>query len=69
MTFDLPPCAECGALLVADVEEVDIGVGIQTFVVGWSCPNGCPFGFAVCGGCGIAIGAPGQEHRAWCGKR
>ena len=46
------------------VDEVDIGVGIQTFVTGWECEeHGTICG--LCSGCGIAC-VDGAEHREWC---
>ncbi len=65
-TPPLPPCDVCGSALEPEYIDVDIGVGVQRHCTGWTCPNGCPSGFAACNGCGVAIGAPGREHHSWC---
>ena len=62
MMRDLVSCPKCGlpeAVLVE--EEVDIGVGIQKFTVGWECDQ-CGQ-LTACTGCGVALGT---EHREWC---
>ncbi len=62
---ELPPCSHCKAALTADVIEVDIGVGVQRHTMGWSCPNGCPFGLSACSGCGVPLVEAAVHHR-WC---
>ncbi len=62
---EIPPCPHCKAELEGEHEEVDIGVGVQTFLVGWRCPNGCPFGFGVCNSCGVPE-LPDVVHHKWC---
>lgn len=64
----IPPCEHCRADLVQDVEEVDIGVGVQQHVKGWRCPNGCPSGFAACNRCGIALVDDKSKHHSWCSE-
>lgn len=59
-----PICPECGAETEAIIEEVDIGVGIQQFTVGYEClEHGGLCG--ICYGCGVPQ-MPGVECRTWC---
>ncbi len=56
--FTCPICRTPGATQVA--EEVDIGVGTQTFVTGIECPK-CGQ-IPVCAMCGALNG----KHHKWC---
>jgi len=59
---DLVSCPKCGLPeTVLIEEEVDIGVGIQKFVVGWDCDQ-CGRLIA-CVSCGAALGT---QHNKWC---
>lgn len=63
-TNSCPICGDPGFELIQ--EEVDIGVGVQTFVTGGWCPK-CeevPF----CTGCGEFARKPSGEieHSKWC---
>lgn len=56
----------CGREADPVYEEVDIGVGVQEFLVAWECPeHGGVCG--VCFGCGIPDRV-GQTHESWCGQ-
>lgn len=56
-----PICCENKMLLEKDF--VDIGVGIQTFPIGYYCEL-CGNSYPVCSGCSIPI--DGREHWSWC---
>jgi hypothetical protein len=57
-------CPTCGRDAEPVNEEVDIGVGIQTFLVAWEClEHGGICG--VCWGCGIPDRV-GETHASWC---
>lgn len=57
-------CPDCGRPLDPVNEEVDIGVGVQTFLVAYECfEHGGICG--VCFGCGVPH-LDGFEHRSWC---
>jgi hypothetical protein len=56
-----PKCKQPG--FEEHVEEVDIGVGIQTFYTGGECQTCGPIG--VCGQCHAHTFEP---HWEWCGK-
>jgi hypothetical protein len=59
-------CA-CGAEAAPTYEEVDIGVGVQRFLVGWECPeHGGICG--VCSQCAVPD-RPGYVHETWCRER
>lgn len=61
-----PVTCACGKEAEPVYEEVDIGVGIQQFLVAWECSEHggicgvCPF-------CGVAD-RPGNKHQSWCGE-
>lgn len=56
-------CTECGSTeMVPVVDEVDIGVGIQTFTRGYECA--CGNQVSLCDGCG----RPAPGHAKWCGN-
>lgn len=57
-------CPKCGGPLEDEREEVDIGVGIQTFHIGYLCPIHGPV-VSVCYGCGIPK-LSGYACQAWC---
>ena len=57
-------CPKCGCKEAEEiVEEVDIGVGVQRFVVGYICPK-CRE-FSICSGCGAPEGTACER---WCNK-
>lgn len=59
-----PVTCGCGKAAEPVCEEVDIGVGVQSFQTGWACPeHGGICG--VCRSCGIAD-RPGYTHQSWC---
>ncbi|KKM96505.1 hypothetical protein LCGC14_1177400 [marine sediment metagenome] len=56
-------CRRCKTgQLVALTNEVDIGVGMLSHVLGYECPN-CGI-FVVCPDCGIALDS--RPHWDWC---
>lgn len=64
--FSHPKCPDCGRELDVVNEEVDIGVGIQTFAVALEChEHGGICG--LCYGCGVPQ-LDGYEHRPWCSE-
>ncbi len=55
-------CPKCNEdELIPITEEVDIGVGFQTHVLGWECSK-CGEQFAACNDCGAIT----PNHEAWC---
>jgi hypothetical protein len=56
-------CPVCHGPTYEHAEEVDIGVGVQRFIVGYECQT-CG-SFPVCNSCGV-IEFPGKEHHYWC---
>lgn len=57
----------CGREADPVYEEVDIGVGIQKFLVAWECPeHGGICG--TCNGCGIPDRV-GETHAKWCQEK
>lgn len=46
----------------AMTEEIDIGIGVQEHLLGWTCPN-CGEGLSVCASCGVP---EGTDCRPWC---
>ena len=65
--FGPPVTCSCGKKAEPCYEEVDIGVGVQQFLVGWECPeHGGICG--VCPSCGVPD-RPGYAHGSWCGER
>lgn len=58
-------CPTCGGPGEAIYEEVDIGVGVQRFCIGFECA-GCQQRVATCHECGTPL--DGREHAVWCGE-
>jgi hypothetical protein len=62
--MNLPVTCSCGREADPVYEEVDIGVGVQSFHAGWECAeHGGICG--VCGSCGVADSV-GYTHQSWC---
>lgn len=57
-----PNCFICNSLMEIIQDSVDIGVGVQTFTVGYECPN--HYMFSVCNTCSVV--EDGRPHYDWC---
>lgn len=62
--YETPKCPICRRAGDVAYEEVDIGVGIQKFAIGWDCPEHGPI-CGACFGCGVPM-VEGVEHYSWC---
>jgi hypothetical protein len=56
-------CLKCEVEMLLITREVDLGVGVQDFAVGWECPT-CGGEYTACPGCGEAL----PDHFAWCSE-